>query len=286
MGDLREHKRYSIDTAKLAALSVWHSDRAPKILGCGRYVAMQPRTETSGWEVVASNFCRLRMCPMCAWRRSLRIYSHMLRVVERLAGYQWLLLTLTVPNVAGGELSGTITELYRSSREFMKLPELRGFKGWLRCTEVTYNAERDDYHPHLHFLVAVKPSYFKGKQYVKQDTLQALWQRWWPEVQSLDVRKVRDCKGVCEVAKYAVKPLEFPEGEEAQHEQAAILDTLWSALHGRRLLQSGGVVKDALHDLKIDLEAEDEVGTEDEERPLLRMTWYDADMDYKPCRER
>jgi hypothetical protein len=288
LGGLQMHKVYSIHAAKLAAVSDYHADRMEKILGCGRYVALQPRAETAGggWEIVASNFCRLRMCPMCAWRRSLRLYAHMLRVRDALPGYEWVLMTLTVPNVAGDALADMITRLHTASRELLKLPELRGFKGWLRCTEVTYSPERRDYHPHLHILAAVRPGYFKGKQYIKQATLQALWQRWFPDVQDTDIRKVRGYKGVCEVCKYAVKPLICPEDDDMRAEQARALDTLWSALHGRRLLQSAGVIRDALRRLKIDLEDDGTESTEDAERPLWRLTWYDDDMAYHPCKER
>lgn len=286
MGDLQTHKMYSIHAAQLAGLTNFACDRVGKILGCGRYVVLQPRTETAGWEIVASNFCRLRMCPMCAWRRSLRLYSHMLQVVEALPDYQWVMLTLTVPNVAGSELPDTLTELNESSRELLKLPECRGFKGWLRCTEVTYNPERKDFHPHLHFMVAVRPGYFKGKRYLSQALLQELWQDWWPSVQDTDIRKIRGCKGVAEVCKYACKPMKATEDEEELAAQALACESLWSALHGRRLLQSAGVVKEALKQLKIDLEAEEQEGTEDAEKPLLRLTWYDSDMKYHPCRER
>lgn len=286
LGDLQLHKVYSIHTARLAGFTNFGMDRVGKILGCGRYICMQPREETAGWEIVASNFCRLRMCPMCAWRRSLRLYSQMLQVADELSDFQWVLFTLTVPNVAGVELSDTLSELFRTSREMLKLPDFRGFKGWLRCAEVTYSPERRDFHPHLHFLAAVRPGYFKGKQYISQARLQELWQRWWPDVEDMDIRKVRGYKGVCEVCKYAVKPMVCPEDEEMLVEQAQACEVLWSALHGRRLLQSAGVVKDTLKRLKIDLEAEEQEGTEDAEKPLLRLTWYDSDMKYHPCRER
>lgn len=287
LGDLTEHKRYAIDAAKLAAISDWSADRAPKMLACGTYVAMQPRDTGEGWEIVASNFCRLRLCPMCAWRRSLRLYGQLLRVVDALPGYEWLLVTLTVPNVVGTQLGATLSEMNKSSRELLKLPECVGWAGWLRATEVTYNSDRDDYHPHYHLLVAVKPTYFHGRNYVAVKKLRALWRRWWPTASQVDVRKVADCRrGCCEVAKYATKPLIFPADAAGQRKYAQVFDTLRRQLHGRRLICTAGVIKDTLKALQIDLESEDTAGTEDAAKEIVRLTWYDSDMMYHPCRER
>ena len=49
-------------------------------------------------------------------------------------------------------------------------------KGYVRKLEVTYNAERDDYHPHFHVLIAVNRSYFKDtKTYISQKEWLNLW---------------------------------------------------------------------------------------------------------------
>lgn len=272
IGTLEEHKRYSVDMAKLAERSDFHKDRAPKMTACGTYVALQPRsTEPAAtWHVVASNFCRVRLCPMCEWRKSLRLYSALLRVVDALPDLDWLLCTLTTPNVKAEKLGETITALYRESRLLLKRPELKCWIGWLRSTEVTYNSEADTYHPHLHNLVAVRPTYWKSRGYISTAKLRSLW----PLGDQVDLRRVRDPRrGCCEVAKYATKPLIFPKDEALRDKYARVYDTLCTELHGRRLVQAGGCVKAALAALRIDLEADDTEGVEEADLPLLALSW-------------
>ena len=149
----------------------------------------------------------------------------------------------------------------------VKLPQLRAWCGWLRSTEVTYSPARGDYHPHIHALVAVKPTYWKSRAYVSQEAAQRLW-----GLGIVDLRRVRDIgRGVAEVAKYAVKPLDF---ERVDAERASeVYRTLHVALHGRRLIQTGGCIQSALRALRVDLETDDTRSVTDDAAPLLALSW-------------
>ena len=51
-------------------------------------------------------------------------------------------------------------------------------KGYVRKTEITYNPERNDFHPHIHMLIAVESNYFKNPNlYVKQDDWLEIWKK-------------------------------------------------------------------------------------------------------------
>ena len=63
-----------------------------------------------------------------------------------------------------------------------------------------------------------------------------------------------DENAVAEVVKYAVKPLELTMSEVVRQK---VLVALHSALHGRRLVQTYGVVKESLQVNGIDLESDD-----------------------------
>ena len=88
------------------------------------------------------------------------------------------------------------------------------------------NPSYDTYHPHFHCILAVNPTYFDSRDYIKRDDWLAMWQKAIqdPTITQVDVRKVKPKKtkntgtgfgdivsaadivsAVCEVAKYTVK---------------------------------------------------------------------------------
>lgn len=132
-----------------------------------------------------SNFCRVRLCPMCAWRKSLVVAHQVKQVAHVLAQREkvrWLFLTLTIRNCEGSELKPTVTELMEGFRRLMMYKAVKGATlGWFRALEVTHNLDEfsesyDTYHPHFHVLIAVKPSYF-GKGYIDQAQWTSLWKK-------------------------------------------------------------------------------------------------------------
>ena len=194
---------------------------------------------------------------MCQKRRSLKVFSDQMKIQEYLGTqYVYLHMILTLQNVVSDELSDTIDKLFVKSSLFLRDKRLkRAFRGALRCFEVTYSAKRDDYHPHLHCLIAVKPSYFTSRDYIKQTELSDLWSGYIGQKTKVFVKKCTDNRALAEVAKYAVKPLELDLPPEKHLE---VLETLFTALHGRRLLQTYGVIRAAARTLRIDVNADAE----------------------------
>src|SRR5699024_1222608 len=80
-------------------------------------------------------------------------------------------LTLTAPNVPAEELNDEIKHYNHSFKKLMERKEVKNIvKGYARKLEITYNEERDDYHPHFHVLIAVNKSYFtQTTQYINRD---------------------------------------------------------------------------------------------------------------------
>lgn len=268
VGDLAAHKECSEQMANIGKLAGCVSDlQHGRMMGCGSYVGMQ--YDVAGrLRVTESNFCRARLCPMCAWRKSLRAYIAIQDMVAAMPGYDYILCTVTVPNVDADRIGDTLTRMYHRWRDMLQMRQLRAWAGWLRSTEITYNALRGDYHPHIHALVAVAPTYWHSRAYVPQAALQALW-----GLGIVDVRRIRDiAKGAAEVAKYACKPLslrEIPDAEQA----AAAYKAIYNGLHGRRLVQSGGCVRATLRQLRIDIDNETTEGQTVEGAPLLALSW-------------
>ena len=73
-------------------------------------------------KLAVANFCRVRLCPMCNWRRSMKLFSQVSAItdtiMERQDGTRFIFLTLTVRNVAGADLE---QELERLNKGFSYL---------------------------------------------------------------------------------------------------------------------------------------------------------------------
>lgn len=226
-----------------------------------------------------ANFCRQRLCPMCQRRKSLKTYSDFMKLLCYLNGYAFLHLTLTVPNCPLNELDETVKFMNKCSTKFFGLAEIKkAFRGVVRCLEVTYNSSTISFHPHFHCLIAVKPSYFKSRDYLKHERLQWLWSAIWKMREEnlksdkwdsnsfmdlmlnaselLQLHVVRADEGaIPEIAKYAVKPLDFDVGDK---ERAHTLEALHNALSGKRMIYLSGVFKEANRALKLKLEEDTE----------------------------
>lgn len=113
-----------------------------------------------------ANFCRDRLCPMCQWRRSLKMAAQARAVVakcnemkwlrdqshykkttlaaapQQVKGYRWIMLTLTQRNVEGPELSTELDKMSKALSRLVRRKEWAPIKGWLRATETTHNTQR------------------------------------------------------------------------------------------------------------------------------------------------
>lgn len=226
-------------------------DLYTKVLNCG--TSLQFGVDSKGiTHLIGGNFCRNRICPMCQFRRAEKLFSQAIQIVEKMEqdGFRFLHLVLTVPNPQDErELVETIKNLYKSFGKFWKYKEVKkAYKGAIRCLEISYNYERCEFHPHLHCLIAVKKSYFTdSKVYLKYDRIMELWAKACKSerLYQVSVRAVKegDYRGVAEVCKYSVKPLDFDDTQEQWQNERIILNLGWR-LKGTRLLQKYGVLKD------------------------------------------
>lgn len=204
-----------------------------------------------------ARFCRVRLCPICQWRRSLKTFAQMSQVLEiaKSDGYQFLFLTLTMRNCSGSELSDGLTRILLSFNRLMKYKDVqKSVKGYYRGCEVTHNVRTDEYHPHLHVILAVKPAYFNGQTYINHDKWVSLWQRAL-QVEYTPVVDIRRCKGgarvTAEACKYAVKPSDILNMDDWDMtvETLRVLD---EALENRRFVGLGGILKEIHKSLHLD----------------------------------
>ena len=247
-----------------------YAGRAEAILHCCDTLLYQRNGEQS--HLVRANSCRVRLCPWCAYKRSLRAYAQNMTAYayicshpELSLGSGWLLLTLTVRNVEPDRLYDEVRRMLGASSDLQRHKEVkRAWLGAARGLEVTYNREAGTFHPHIHYLVYAAPGYF-GRGYIKRERYAEIWKgvMGLDYIPVCDVRKVHNPDGaVAEVSKYVVKMadvLSLPESEAIP-----VIDTLADAIHGRRMISYTGAFKAARRDCKLgNVDAID--GTEDGE---------------------
>lgn len=265
------------------AYDVVEPRKAERLRGCATWL------QFSGGDGVLklhnANFCRVRLCPVCAWRRALKTYGQVRAIMADLGdSYRYIFLTLTVPNCDGDALGSTITQLVQGFNRLMKYKSVsKVVKGYYRGLEVTHNVDNDTYHPHIHALLAVNPSYFTSRDYLRHDKWLALWRRAAQDnsIMQVDVRTIKGATehACAEVAKYAVKPGDVIcfDDWDLTVRTVAVLD---KALASRRLIGFGGCFADAHKRLHLD-DAEDGdlthvetdvTAAEDEE--LITYAWH------------
>lgn len=241
-------------------------------------------------KLISAHFCKERLCPMCQQRKSVRQFKASMQLghelLKRYPSYKFIFLTLTVPNVQLDELGKTITHIFESWQRLTQRGEVKqAMRGYLRTLEVTYNHLRNDWHPHIHAALVVPSSYFTT-EYIRRDRWLQMWQEATrqPEITQVDIRKIKPnpnkpeldalASAFAEVAKYALKQWSTESKQSkgklqkqktkitrdieghawmrsSREETAAVIEKLQAALHKRRLVQVGGILRDIKRELKI-----------------------------------
>jgi len=264
-------------------------NKALRAKSCGCRLEFEIKPETDIKRLLFANFCNVRSCPMCQWRRSLKAFCQLSKIMDeaqkRDKNLVPLFLTLTVKNCAGDRLESEIDGMLKGWGNFYDHYAIRKIiKGWFRAVEVTYDknklitrsmyAEKKDYytslglkirdknpgydtfHPHMHVIILVDKSYFKGKDY-KQT---AEWVRLWRTSAGLDYNPVCDIrevkttkakhKAVAEVAKYTLKDSEYLTNDKNLTDK--LVKIFDAALRKKRLFAYGGVLKLIAKELKLE----------------------------------
>ena len=245
--------------------------RAQKVSFCGTELDFRVFLDASPPKLYRANFCKDRLCRMCAWRRSKKIFGQLSSIMDVLEDedYRFVFATLTIRNGPSEELAFMLKALQSGFNKFLqRAPIRRAFKGVFKTVEITRNEDRIksiEWHPHIHMVVAVKKSYFKSKDYISHDTLMSIWRDcchldYDP---SVEIHKIRprelnnsedgemSFKGaVLEVSKYTLKGADYLSGHERDIDRVVAL--LGDVLTGRRLCSFTGVFKKVAKQLKLD----------------------------------
>lgn len=277
----RERKLKNIELAgRLEKLGYRSFERVYQCAEVLKFIEQQDGTK----KLYQSYFCKNKLCPICNWRRSMKYaYQAELVVNEAMKRYpkgRFLFLTLTIKNVSGKELNKTLSKMTEGFNRLFKYKKVdKNVIGYLRATEVTYSTEHEDYHPHLHVLLMVKPNYFSGRgdNYLTQEE----WTKLWAKAMKLDYTPVVDIRtvkahkrknlksAIIETAKYPVKPFDVDTEDVTLFSEMVkerITEDLTNGLHRKRQIGFGKLFKEIKAELALDdVEEGDLVQTGSEE---------------------
>lgn len=213
-----------------------------------------------------ANFCRVRTCPMCQWRRSLKMFSQVQKITNKILeqdkSIRFIFGTFTIKNTDAENLEACINTLNKKfkylvdqKKTFAPAKKLKqNLLGYLKAVEVTYNTKDKTYHPHLHVIFAIRANFFAGKRYYmnKKEWIE-LWQKalnvdYKPQT---DIRAIKSgtVKAVAEVAKYPIKTA--PILKLSDDEAVEVLKTLTFSLNKKRFVSYGGIFKTIKQELKL-----------------------------------
>ncbi|MBT9136431.1 MAG: hypothetical protein DDT34_01510 [Firmicutes bacterium] len=244
--------------AGMAFIAKWEK----RLDGCVNWLDFAEHATSQGemkLKLVRANFCHVRHCPACQWRRSMmikaRFFEALPAVIEQHKASRWMMLTLTVRNCEVDQLGETLKAMNEAWGRLVKTNVFKDVLGWVRATEVTRSRDGKA-HPHFHILLMVKSTYFKPGHYIKTSG----WVEAWRDAGRLgydpvcDVRTVKPNKkgdwanadkslamagAVAEVLKYATKSKDLIQDPDWTLE-------FFKQVHHKRFLAAGGALKDAI----------------------------------------
>lgn len=255
----REKKLKSLELSK-SYERIGNKRKASRVKKCSSQLIYKKEKTTGNKKLHSMISCQVRLCPLCNWRRSLKIYGQTSKVMDEALKekeYRFVFLTLTCKNIYSEDLSQTIDNLFHSFKKLTERKQIKKVvKGWFRALEVTHNLDDkskyyNTYHPHFHIILMVNKSYFKHTdEYLTQKDWTSIWKDclkadYTPIVNVKAFKtgtKKKVQKSVAESAKYTVKDNDYliSNDEKMTDETVAILDR---ALANRRLVAFGGELR-------------------------------------------
>lgn len=276
-GRVRPWEQYKRDNTKILELYQTARDLGTVIMSDSRMVQLRDCAnsllfdiaDTGKRKLKTANFCRVRLCPVCSWRKSLKLYSQVSEITNTILDEQpntrFLFLTLTVKNVPADKLKAELDHLNAGWRllvtKNVKFPSANKLKssllGYMKATEITYNRIQDTYHPHIHAILVMSDEYFTGGHYMTKYEWSKVWQKAIKADYhtSIDIQAIDSTdKAVAEVAKYPVKASQLVSLANFLGKKRAsnVLAVLHNAMFNKRLVTFGGIMAETKRKLKLD----------------------------------
>lgn len=184
---------------------------AEQIHHCSTYLEFLFNQTKNNLKLKKINSCKYRLCFVCNWRKSLKIYSFMRQAYSEIEKNdkkaRFLFLTLTNKNCSLEDLPSTVDEILKAFIKLRKRKELQFLKGLVRSLEITidremyitrkmYNKKKDyylknnldvgDFNPnymmcnvHIHSILHTNHNDYTryGGNWLSQEKITELWQK-------------------------------------------------------------------------------------------------------------
>lgn len=228
---------------------------------------------------VTGHYCKNRWCLVCNSIRTAQLINRYQPIFE--SWPEKYFVTLTVPNCSAGNLPVTLEEMYRAFAAVKNRIKVQHHRGQaeklvgVRKMECTYNATRNDFHPHFHFIVNNRRAAHSLLRY---------WLEQWNKnsfdnlVRGMALRRAQDLrkannKSVLELFKYFTKVVQKPNKDGQRLIYADAMDVVFNAVKGKRVFQNFGFKLPKLDpsELKEDEPKQDEVYA------IMEYIWKDSD---------
>lgn len=261
-----------IDTIKLSekynklgnrTAAEYYTSKAARLRECSSFLKFAKYENKI--KLIQTNSCHVRLCPMCAYKRSLNVYRNVREIYDYInksgTDNEYIFITLTLKNVAGIKLSDEITKLNKNLTKLLRKKEFAWVLGSVRSIEITYNKIANTYHPHIHCLLQTEKTLYYGRNYISFEKLRNMWAQscgveYEPQVNIKRFRPKNEAtagKELAEIAKYSVKPSDYMNINKLD-----VIETLDNALHQRKLITMTKSFREAKKALKIqDIEKDD-----------------------------
>ena len=278
-----------------------------RIDDCSRMLefVMRPDLEKGRlFKLANARFCRVRLCPVCQWRKSLmwraRFFTAVPKILKDYPNHRFIFLTLTVKNCPLEDLRETIAWMNKAWSKMTKRKKFPAV-GWVKSVEVTKQKKKTHEsksalmaHPHFHSVLMVPSGYFAGKNYLSQKAWCELWKSclgvdYQPTVHVQAIKPKSGSsedviahntnlikKSLIETLKYSAKPSDFLDDPD-------FLEGLTIQLHKTRSIAVGGIFKQYISNK----EPENLINSEDADDEILAnegkflFGWRDYEKRYR-----
>lgn len=198
--DRFRHSAWTVKREKVLACHLARAlpeDRISRYVGCGANAWVMRSTDGHDRYKVVCDRCKDRWCDACAAERR-RTICRNLR--ESLPSGRLRLLTLTLRS-SDTPLAGQVDRIYHSFRRLRRSSTIKKYiTGGISFLELTYNTERQQWHPHLHVICT--------GTFIPQNVVREAWHKITGDSWIVDVRMIRDSDHAANyVAKYASKAI-------------------------------------------------------------------------------
>lgn len=230
-----------------------------------------------------ANFCKNRLCSICSWRRSLKVFSQVSKIMNEInqnSDKEYLFVTFTMKNCSGENLSNSINDILKAYNKFLRLKSINKINlGSFRALEITHNTNKysksyNTYHPHLHCVFCVNKNYFSNN-YIKTKEFVHMWKNclsinYEPicYINKINRSNSNINKAISEIAKYTVKSSDVINVDKKLTDEAVYY--LHNALKYRRLIAFNGMFKDLHKKLNLSDNLDDNLINVEEENIDIR----------------